>query len=74
MQEDLMSRHIPIHKRDNNAEVLARIVKAASQKYDCDMRIGFTKGNCTAEFIGDETLKPMIAEDVKMIFANEDSR
>ena len=69
-----MNRNIPIHKQDDNTEVLARIVKATSQKYDCDMRIDFQQGNCEARFVGDETLKPFIAEDVKMIFAKKCSR
>lgn len=63
-----MDRNIPINRQGTNAEVFARIVKAESQKYACDMKIDFHEGNRIAEFIGDETLMPFIVEDVKDIF------
>ena len=37
-----MSDKIPIRFEDTNIEVLARIVKAASRKFDCSMEIDFT--------------------------------
>ena len=33
---------IPIQFEDTNLEVLARIVKAASRKYDCSVNINFS--------------------------------
>jgi hypothetical protein len=59
---------IPFKIKDTNIEILARIVKAASRKYDCSLDIDFQNGNRKVEFIGDETLKPFIAEEVECIF------
>lgn len=59
--------HIKIE--DANIEVLARIAKAASHKFDCSMNIDFKNGNRKVEFIGDEFYKPLIAEEVLEIFA-----
>ncbi len=63
---------IPITKEDTNAEVLARIVKAASKKYDCKMKIDFKNGKREVEFDGDEASKAFIMEDVQRIFENAD--
>jgi hypothetical protein len=60
---------IPIKIEDANIEVLARIAKAASHKFDCSMNIDFKNGNRKIEFIGDEFYKPLIAEEVLDIFA-----
>ena len=59
---------IPIQFEDTNLEVLARIVKAASKKYDCSVNINFNDGNRKAEFVGDETYKPYIAEEIQDMF------
>jgi hypothetical protein len=63
---------IPVKIEDTNIEVLARIVKAASRKYDCSMDIDFQNGNRKVEFIGDETFKPFIAEEVECIFEKKE--
>ena len=63
---------IPVKIEDTNIEVLARIVKAASRKFDCSMDIDFQNGNRKAEFIGDEIYKPLIAEEVECIFAKNE--
>lgn len=63
-----MQRRIPIRRIDANVEVLARIVKAASKKYDCTVKIDFRDGRCDVEFVGDETCKPVIAAEVEQIF------
>ena len=63
---------IPVKIEDTNIEVLARIVKAASRKYDCSMDIDFQNGNRKVDFIGDETYKPFIAEEVECIFAKNE--
>jgi hypothetical protein len=64
-----MSNKIPIKFEDTNIEVLARIVKAASRKFDCSMEIDFTNGNRKVEFIGDDFYKPLIVEEVEEIFS-----
>ena len=66
-----MSPKINIAKEDTNAEVLARIVKATSRKYDCSMEIDFNNGNRVTKFVGDESLKPYIAEEVSSIFSGK---
>ena len=63
---------IPLKIEDTNIEILARIVKAASRKYDCSMDIDFQNGNRKVEFIGDETYKPFIAEEVECIFEKKE--
>jgi len=63
-----MANKIVIACEDTNAEVLARIVKATSHKYDCSMEIDFSDGNRTTRFVGDETLKHHIAEEVRSLF------
>ena len=64
-----MKASIDIYNQDTNAEIVARIVKAASRKYSCNLNIDFQEGNRIMEFVGDETKKPLIAEDVQRIFA-----
>ncbi len=66
-----MSNKIPIRLEDTNIEVLARIVKAASRKFDCSMKIDFTNGNRKVEFVGDEFYKPLIVEEVEEIFSKD---
>jgi len=63
-----MSPVVPITFEDTNVEVLARIVKATSEKFDCTMEIDFKNGNRKTEFVGDEALKVFIAEEVEDIF------
>ena len=63
-----MKNMIPIRFQDANKEVLARIVKAASKKFNCTMKIDFENGRRTAEFIGDDIYRPLIAEEVEGIF------
>lgn len=63
---------IPVQIEDTNIEVLAKIVKAASRKFDCSMNIDFRNGNRKVEFIGDEIFKPLIAEEVECIFAKNE--
>jgi len=63
---------IPVKIEDTNIEVLARIVKAASRKFDCSMDIDFKNGNRKVEFIGDEIYKPLITEEVEYIFSKNE--
>jgi hypothetical protein len=67
-----MSNKIPIKFEDTNLEVLARIVKAASRKFDCSMKIDFKNGKRRVEFIGDDIYKPFILEEVKEIFSKDE--
>ena len=60
-----------ITREDTNAEVLARIIKAASRKYDCSMEIDFSRDNRVSRFVGDEALKSHIAEEVSCIFSRK---
>ena len=64
-----MSNKNLIKFEDTNIEVLARIVKAASRKFDCSMEIDFTNGNRKVEFVGDDFYKPLIVEEVEEIFS-----
>ena len=66
-----MLNKIPIKFKDTNLEVLARIAKAASRKFDCSIEIDFNNGNRRVEFIGDDTYKPLIVEEVKEIFSKD---
>jgi len=59
---------VPVTFEDTNVEVLARIVKATSEKFDCTMEIDFKDGNRKTEFIGDDALKAFIAEEVEDMF------
>jgi hypothetical protein len=67
-----MSNKIPIRLEDTNMEVLARIAKAASRKFDCSVKIDFNNGNRQIEFIGDDFYKPLILEEVKEIFSKDE--
>jgi hypothetical protein len=42
---------IPVKIEETNMEVLARIVKATSRKFDCSMSIDFQNGNRKVQFI-----------------------
>jgi hypothetical protein len=59
---------IKVTLEDTNAEVLARIAKAAAKKFNCSLTIDFHDGNRTIEFVGDESCKPAIAREVENIF------
>jgi len=63
-----MTGKLNISSENTNAEVLARIVKASSHKYDCSMEIDFSNGNRVTKFVGDETVMSHIAEEVRNIF------
>jgi hypothetical protein len=63
---------IPIHHEDTNIEIMARIVKAASHKYNCDVEIDFGGGQRKVIFTGDDEMKPYIAEEVLDIFESKE--
>ena len=52
-----MVKNVRIIKKQANAEILARIIKAASRKYDCSMKIDFNDGNRVAQTFGYNTAK-----------------
>lgn len=60
-----MNNNLRIIKKNANAEILARIMKAACRKYDCSMEIDFAGGNRTVKFIGAEEYKARVAGDVE---------
>ena len=62
------SNMVPIQFEDANFEIMARIVKAASHKYHCDVEIDFSNGVRKAVFMGDEEMKPHIVGEVLEIF------
>ncbi len=62
-----MSNKIPVKIEETNQEVLARIVKATAQKYNCNLVIDFSNGNRKVEFTGDEACKPLIVAELKDI-------
>jgi hypothetical protein len=64
---------IPVKIEETNMEVLAKIVKATSRKFDCSMSIDFQNGNRKVQFIGDEIFKPFIAEEVECIFEKKEN-
>ena len=66
-----MANKIPIKFKEANLEVLARIAKAASRKFDCSIEIDFNNGNRRVEFVGDDIYKPLIVEEVKEIFSKD---
>jgi hypothetical protein len=59
---------VPIQFEDANLEVMARIVKAASHKYHCNVEIDFNNGVRKVVFTGDEEMKACIACEVLNIF------
>ena len=59
---------VPIQLEDANLEIMARIMKAASHKYNCDVEIDFNNGIRKVVFMGDEEMKHHIAGDVMDIF------
>lgn len=65
--------HLQITCEETNREVVARIIKATSRKYDCGMRIDFQEGKRVTEFEGDQSFKTHIAEEVREIFTAKDN-
>jgi len=64
---------VPIRMEDANLEIMARIVKAASRKYNCDVEIDFSNGVRKVVFMGDEEMKPYIAGEVLDIFESREA-
>ena len=65
---------VPIQIEDANLEIMARIVKAASHKYNCDVEIDFSNGVRKVVFTGDEEMKAYIAEEILDIFESKEQR
>jgi metal-dependent amidase/aminoacylase/carboxypeptidase family protein len=63
---------VPIQIEDANLEIMARIVKAASHKYNCDVEIDFSNGVRKVVFTGNEAMKEFIAEEVLDIFESRE--
>ncbi len=56
---------IDVKVDDTSLEIYAKIFKATANKYDCSVNIDFQNGNRMAEFVGDKTCEPHIAEEVQ---------
>ena len=63
---------VPIQIEDANLEIMARIVKAASRKYNCNVEIDFSNGVRKVVFTGDEEMKAYIAGEVLDIFESKE--
>ena len=63
-----MPNEILIKIEETNQEVLARIIKATARKFNCNLIIDFSNGNRTVKFVGDETSKPLIVQELNKIF------
>ena len=66
------SNMVPIQFEDTNLEIMARIVKAASRKYNCDVEIDFSNGIRKVVFKGDEEMKAYITEEILDIFESKE--
>jgi hypothetical protein len=53
---------------DANFEIMARIVKCTSRKFDCDEEIDFSNGGRKVVLMGDEEMKLHIIGEVLDIF------
>ena len=63
---------VSIQFEDDNLEIMARIVKAASRKYNCDVQIDFSNGARKVIFTGDEEMKAYISGEVLAIFESKE--
>jgi hypothetical protein len=53
-----------VNVENTTYEVMARIMKAASHKYNCDIEIDFSGESRKINFIGDSNMKPHISVEV----------
>ena len=53
-----------INIENTTYEVMARIMKAASHKYGCDIEIDFSGESRKINFVGDQSMKSHIAVEV----------
>ena len=67
-----MENKIPLNIKDTNLEILARIAKATSRKYGCNIEIDFQNGHQIVKFEGDESCKPHISEEIEKLFKNSE--
>ncbi len=63
-----MEKKIKILVENTSNEILARIAKAVSKKFNCSLYINYSKGKRDVEFIGNPIYKTQIAEEVNNIF------
>ena len=68
----MYSNMVRIQFEYTNLEVMARIVKAASRKYNCDVEIDFSNGVRKVVFTGDEEMKAYIAGEVLDILESKE--
>ena len=58
--------HVPIHHRNLNLELMAKLLNSAAVKYDC--RVKYDKAHHTIAFRGDESLRRRIVEETAAYF------
>ena len=63
---------VPIQFENANFEIMARIVKAASHKYNCDVEIDFSNGAQKVVFMCDKEMKSYIVGEVLEIFESKE--
>ncbi|MGD9016467.1 MAG: hypothetical protein PVH30_03715 [Desulfobacterales bacterium] len=59
---------LPIHQRNHNLEVMAKLLNSAAVKYDC--RVKYDKVLDRLTFRGDESLRRAIVEETAGYFNN----
>ena len=63
-----MKNGLPVSIEDTNREVIARIARTVSEKFDCTIEIDFRDGKRQVRFVGDRSLVPHIAREVHDLF------
>lgn len=57
---------IPITRRNNNVEILSKLMNSVAVKYDCDVK--YNPEARTVRFFGDEARKPAILRETVAMF------
>lgn len=62
-------RHLPIHRKNLNLELMAKLLNSAAVKYDC--RVKYDETRNAIAFRGDEDLRRVIVEETAGYFEVE---
>ena len=68
MKEDMMGV-IKINRKNNNVEVVSKLMDSVCSKYDCSVK--YDSENGTVDFQGDEIYKAFIAEETMNLFSKK---
>ena len=60
---------IIINKKNNNLEIVSKLMDSVCGKYDCSVKYNSDQG--TMDFIGDDIYKQHIAEETMSLFARD---